>query len=70
MERYWNKEIETMDREQLQALQLERLRSTVEKVYENVPYPYIGCAFRRLPSLSAHLRINHLTNSICVMYNI
>ena len=38
MERYWNKAIETMDREQLHALQLERLRSTVEKVYANVPF--------------------------------
>jgi Coenzyme F390 synthetase len=38
MEKYWNKGIETMDREQLQALQLERLRRTVENVYSNVPY--------------------------------
>ena len=38
MERYWNKEVETMKREQLQALQLKRLRATVEKVYANVPY--------------------------------
>jgi len=38
MERYWNKEVETMEREQLQALQLKRLRATVEKVYANVPY--------------------------------
>ena len=38
MERYWNKEIETMDREKIQVLQLERLRKTVEKVYTNVPY--------------------------------
>ena len=38
MERYWNQAIETMEREQLQALQLERLLSTVENVYANVPY--------------------------------
>ncbi len=33
----WNKEIETMPREQLEVLQLEGLRSTVKRVYENVP---------------------------------
>ena len=38
MERYWNKEIETMGREQIRVLQLKRLRATVEKVYANVPY--------------------------------
>jgi phenylacetate-CoA ligase len=38
MERYWNESIETMDREQLNALQLERLRATVENVYANVPF--------------------------------
>jgi len=38
MERYWNKTIETMDREQIRTLQLERLRTTVENVYTNVPY--------------------------------
>ena len=32
----WNKEIETMPREELHKLQLERLRKTVKKVYENV----------------------------------
>ena len=38
MDTYWNKTLETMDREQLRALQLERLRATVETVYANVPY--------------------------------
>jgi phenylacetate-CoA ligase len=38
IERYWNQEIETMDREQLRGIQLERLRETVERVYANVPY--------------------------------
>ena len=38
MERYYNKTVETMNREQLQTLQLKRLRKTVEKVYDNVPY--------------------------------
>ena len=38
MENYWNKTIETMDREQLRTLQTERLRATVEAVYANVPY--------------------------------
>ncbi len=33
----WNKEIETMPRGQLEVLQLERLRSTIKRVYENVP---------------------------------
>lgn len=34
----WEKENECMDREQLRALQLERLQSTLYRVYENVPY--------------------------------
>jgi len=38
MENYWNKTIETMNRDQIRALQFERLRATVEKVYANVPY--------------------------------
>ena len=38
MERYWNKPVETMDRESLRELQLARLRSTVENVYSNVLY--------------------------------
>ena len=38
MERYWNKTAETMDREQLQKLQLQKLRAAVENVYANVPY--------------------------------
>ena len=38
MERYWNKTVETMDREQIQKLQLEKLRLVVQNVYTNVPY--------------------------------
>ena len=38
MEKYWNKNIETMDREQIQKLQLEKLRTAVQNVYANVPY--------------------------------
>jgi phenylacetate-CoA ligase len=38
MERYWNKAVETMEREHIQALQLEKLRATVQNVYSNVPY--------------------------------
>jgi len=34
----WNPEYECMDREQLEKLQGERLRSTVRRVYENVPH--------------------------------
>lgn len=34
----WNKEIETMPREQMRALQDERLRRTVERQYNNVPF--------------------------------
>ncbi|AGC67800.1 phenylacetate-coenzyme A ligase PaaK [Thermoclostridium stercorarium subsp. stercorarium DSM 8532] len=34
----WNAEYECMDRERLYELQGERLRSTVKRVYENVPY--------------------------------
>ncbi|MBE3588203.1 MAG: phenylacetate--CoA ligase [Thermoanaerobacteraceae bacterium] len=35
---YWDCHIETMPREQLQALQLERLQLTIERVYRNVPF--------------------------------
>lgn len=38
MAKYWNEEIETMDREKMKALQSERLVSQVKHVYENVPY--------------------------------
>ena len=37
-QKYWQKEIETMPREQMQALQSERLREQVRHVYENVEY--------------------------------
>ncbi len=36
--RYWNKEIETMELADMQALQSERLVKQVKHVYENVPY--------------------------------
>lgn len=35
---YWQEERECMDREALEALQGERLRDTVRRVYDNVPY--------------------------------
>lgn len=35
---YWNEKIETMDREELHALQLERLQKTVKYCYERVPF--------------------------------
>jgi phenylacetate-CoA ligase len=35
---YWNKEIETMSREQLRELQSKRLRETVKLVYEHTPF--------------------------------
>jgi phenylacetate-CoA ligase len=35
---YWNKQIETMPREGLRALQSERLKDAVQRVYDNVPY--------------------------------
>ena len=38
MEQYYQKEIETMPREQIQALQSERLVKQVRHVYDNVPY--------------------------------
>jgi len=38
MAHYWNKEIETLSREELKKLQSERLKATVRRVYENVPY--------------------------------
>ncbi len=38
MERYFQKEIETMPTEQIKQLQSEKLRKQVKHVYENVPY--------------------------------
>ena len=38
MEQLWQNELECMDPEQLVALQGERLRDTVRRVYDNVPY--------------------------------
>ncbi|KJR96663.1 MAG: phenylacetate--CoA ligase [Peptococcaceae bacterium BRH_c4a] len=35
---YWDREYETMHREKLRELQLERLRSTLDRVYNNVPF--------------------------------
>jgi phenylacetate-CoA ligase len=34
----WNREVETMSRTELEKLQAERLRKTVERVYHNVPF--------------------------------
>jgi phenylacetate-CoA ligase len=34
----WNREVETMPRPELEKLQVERLRKTVERVYHNVPF--------------------------------
>ena len=34
---YWNEKMETMSREEMRALQSERLVATVKRVYENVP---------------------------------
>ena len=37
---YWDKEMETLPREKLEALQLERFRTQMQYVYENSPmYP-------------------------------
>ncbi len=36
--KFWQPKIETMDRSDLQDLQLRRLKSVVEKVYKNVPF--------------------------------
>jgi Coenzyme F390 synthetase len=38
MEQYWNKPVETMGREHIRAIQLEKLQATVQNVYTNVPY--------------------------------
>lgn len=35
---YWNQSFETMDRETLKALQLDRLKQMVHRVYHNVPF--------------------------------
>ena len=38
MPQYWDKEIETAPRYQMEALQSYRLSATVKRVYENVPH--------------------------------
>ncbi|NLG24331.1 MAG: phenylacetate--CoA ligase, partial [Clostridiales bacterium] len=35
---FWNQRVETMDREELRALQLKRLQTTMRRVYERVPF--------------------------------
>lgn len=35
---FWNKEIETISRKKLEAMQLERLQATAQKVYSKVPF--------------------------------
>ena len=35
---FWNEKIETMPREEMRALQLERLQQTVKNTYERVPF--------------------------------
>jgi len=35
---YWNEEAETIPREKLEAIQLQRLQDTVQRAYENVPF--------------------------------
>ena len=35
---YWQPKFELMERKELEELQLERLKSVVEKVYSNVPF--------------------------------
>ena len=35
---YWNEQIETAPRSELEALQSYRLSRTVRRVYENVPF--------------------------------
>ena len=35
---YWNKEAETMPRERLEDVQLQRLKQTVERAYACVPF--------------------------------
>ena len=37
-ENYYQKEIETMSREEMKALQSEKIVKQVKHVYENVPY--------------------------------
>ncbi|MDD3766021.1 MAG: phenylacetate--CoA ligase [Eubacteriales bacterium] len=34
----WNKEVETLPRDKMEEIQLERLKDTVKRVYENVPF--------------------------------
>ncbi len=36
--KFWNREVETLDRKQLEKLQLERLKETLEWVYNRVPF--------------------------------
>ena len=36
--RYWNEDVETMNREDMRTLQSERLVKQVKHVYDNVPY--------------------------------
>ena len=35
---FWNKEIETASRAKIEEIQLQRLKETVKRVYDNVPF--------------------------------
>ena len=35
---FWNEEIETMSREDLEELQLKKLQATVKRAFEKIPY--------------------------------
>ena len=38
MPMYWNRPMETIDRESLERIQLERLQKTVHRMYTNVAF--------------------------------
>jgi phenylacetate-CoA ligase len=38
MASFWNKEMETLSRDELRKIQGERLKATIKRVYANVPY--------------------------------
>jgi phenylacetate-CoA ligase len=64
---YWNKEIETISRKDLEKLQLSRLQATCKKVYEKVPfYKYrfdeLGVKPRDIKSLADVSKLPFTTN--------
>lgn len=56
MTKYWNESYETLPRKRLDALKLKRLKDTVQRVYERVPFT--GRSSRKWDSTETRLKVS------------